>query len=410
MSDPVSDRVTRPSPATRPEDICPHPPDLGELATRPHSPAIYPASVWRCDEPAQADLMLAGKLAGYVYQRDGHPNGDQLAEQCRMLHGAERAVVTSSGMSAMSAALLAFLQAGDHVLVGRYLYGKSQTLLVAEGSRLGIESTLADTCDLAAVEAAMRPQTRLMVVETIANPRLQVADIAALAELAHRHNARLLVDNTFATPLLCRPIDLGADLVLESITKMMNGHSDVILGLLAGRAAGWERVPRAISAWGLASAPFECWLAARGLATMAVRMDRAFENAARAARLLAGRNEVRQVDYPGLESHPHHALARRQLNGRYGSIVTFHLPGGTAAATAFLQAARRIPFCPSLGEVATTISHPESTSHRALTAAERSALGIDGGTLRLSVGIESSDYIEECLIEGLIAAAKAGTM
>ncbi|MFM7073708.1 MAG: trans-sulfuration enzyme family protein, partial [Planctomycetota bacterium] len=385
----------------RPEDICPHLPDLDAGITRPHSPAIYPASVWRCDEPSQADRMLAGQIAGYVYQRDGHPNGDQLAEQCRLLHAADRAAVTSSGMSALSAALLAFLRAGDHVVVGRYLYGKSQTLLIAEGGRLGIESGLADTCDLAAVEAAMRPNTRLIVVETIANPRLQVADIPGLAELAHRHNAWLLVDNTFATPLLCRPLELGADLVLESITKMMNGHSDVILGLLAGRAAGWERVPRAISAWGLASAPFECWLAARGLATLAVRMDRAFANAERAARLLASRREVRQVDYPGLEEHPQHALARRQLNGRFGSMVTFHLPGGTSAATAFLRAARRIPFCPSLGEVATTISHPESTSHRALTVAERAALGIDGGTLRLSVGIESSDYIEECLVEGL---------
>jgi cystathionine beta-lyase/cystathionine gamma-synthase len=353
--------------------------------------------------------MLAGRVSGYVYQRDGHPNGDQLAEQCRLLHGAERAVITSSGMSALSAAVLAFLRAGDHVVVGKYLYGKSQTLLMAEGGRLGIESTLADTGDLAAVAAAIRPSTRLIVVETIANPRLQVADIAALAEVAHRHGAWLLVDNTFATPLLCRPLELGADLVLESITKMMNGHSDVILGMLAGRAAGWERVPRALSAWGLASAPFECWLAARGLATMAVRMDRAFDNATRAARLLASRPEVRQVDYPGLENHPQHALARRQLAGRYGSIVTFHLPGGTPAATAFLRAARRIPFCPSLGEVATTISHPESTSHRALSAADRAALGIDGGTLRLSVGIESSDYIEESLLEGLAAATQTGT-
>ncbi len=392
----------------RPEDICPHPPELPNLPTRPHAPAIYPASVWRCDEPAQADQMLAGQIPGYVYQRDGHPNGDQLAEQCRLLHGADKAVITSSGMSALSAAVLAFLRAGDHVVVGRYLYGKSQTLLIAEGGRLGIESTLADTCDLAAVEAAMQPRTRLLVVETIANPRLQVADIAALAELAHRHQAWLLIDNTFATPLLCRPLELGADLVLESITKMMNGHSDVILGMLAGRAAGWERVPRALSAWGLASAPFECWLAARGLATMAVRMDRAFDNALRAARLLASRSEVRLVDYPGLESHPQHELARSQLAGRYGSIVTFHLPGGTPAATAFLRAARRLPFCPSLGEVATTISHPESTSHRALSVADRAALGIDGGTLRLSVGIESSDYIEECLLEGLAAAAQSG--
>lgn len=352
--------------------------------------------------------MLGGQLPGYVYQRDGHPNADQLVSKCCELHRAEQAVVTSSGMAALSAAVLALLQAGDHVAISSHLYGKSQLLLGSECSRLGITSSLVDTCDLSAVASAMTPRTRMIVVETIANPLLQVADIAALAEIAHRNRSLLLVDNTFATPILCRPLVCGADLVLESITKMMNGHSDVMLGLLAGHDRNWARVPLVVSAWGLASAPFECWLASRGLATLAVRMERAFSTAQRVAEYLVGRPDVERVDYPGLTRHPQHVLARRQLGGQFGSIVTFHLPGGAEAAAAFIRAAQRIPFCPSLGEVSTTLSHPESTSHRGLSAAQRSALGIHGGTLRLSVGIESADYVLEALAEGLDVAACGG--
>jgi cystathionine beta-lyase/cystathionine gamma-synthase len=392
----------------RPDDVCPRPSDPPPTPTRPHAPAIYPTSVWACSDPAQAGAMLGGDLPGYVYQRDGHPNADQLVSKCCELHRAEHAVVTSSGMSALAAAVLAFLKSGDHVVVSEHLYGKSLVLLGRECERLGIQHTLVDACDPAAVWSAMRPETRMVVVETIANPRLQVADIATLAEIAHRHNARLLVDNTFATPILCQPLTLGADLVMESITKMMNGHSDVILGMLAGHDRDWQRVPAAVSAWGLASAPFECWLAQRGLATLAVRMERAFDTALRAAEFLATRRDVERVDYPGLSSHPHHKLAQRQLGGHYGSIVTFHLPGGLAAANAFMSACPQIPFCPSLGEVSTTLSHPESTSHRALTPERRAELGIHGGTIRLSVGIESADHVLDALAEGLggVAASR----
>ncbi|MFO0872061.1 MAG: aminotransferase class I/II-fold pyridoxal phosphate-dependent enzyme [Pirellulales bacterium] len=388
----------------RPDDLCPRPGELSRLSTQPHSPAIYPTSVWQCTDPGQAEQLLAGAITGYVYQRDGHPNADLLATKCGQLHGAARVVITSSGMAALSAAVLALLRTGDHVVASRHLYGKSLTLLAGEGARLGIGCTLADTCNLDDVAAACTAATRLVVVETIANPRLQVADIAALADLAHRHRALLLVDNTFATPVLCQPLALGADLVLESVTKMMNGHSDVMLGMLAGGPQHWERVPAVVSAWGLASAPFECWLAGRGLSTLAVRMERACATAQRVAEFLAARRDLAGVDYPGLTAHPQHALARRQLHGGCGSIVTFHLPGGRAAAEAFLRGSA-IPFCPSLGEVSTTLSHPESTSHRGLTAEARAGLGIHGGTIRLSVGIESADQVLAAVAAGLAAAA-----
>lgn len=387
-----------------PDDICPRPSDTPPLPTQPHAAPIQLTSVWQCADPDQADRMLSGATPGYVYQRDGHPNADQLTAKCAELHGAEQAVVTSSGMSALSAAVLSQLKTGDHVVVSGHLYGKTLSLFGGECSRLGIAATVVDTCDLSAVRAALTDRTRMIVVETIANPRLQVVDMAGLAEIASQHRITLLVDNTFATPYVCRPLELGAQLVMESLTKMMNGHSDVTLGLLCGRGLDWTRVRQVVSTWGLAAAPFDCWLASRGLATMALRMERACGTALRVAEFLSSRAEVERVDYPGLSAHPQHALAARQFGDRFGSIVTFHLPGGRDAATRFMHAARRIPFCPSLGELSTTLSHPESTSHRGLTAEQRAALGITGGTIRLSVGIESDGFVLDAIAEGLARA------
>lgn len=397
--------------SVRPDDICPQHQSLPPLPTQPHAPPIYPASVWECESPQQADAMLAGKLPGYVYQRDSHPNADLLAEKCRRLHGADRAVVTSSGMSALSAALLSQLEAGQHAVVSNRLYGKTLVLFGSEAARIGIQVSVVDTGDLSAVEAAMTPQTRLLLVETIANPLLQVADIAALAQIAHHHDCRLLVDNTFASPIVCRPHVLGADLVMESLTKTMNGHSDVILGLLTGSQATWNRVPTVVSAWGITSAPFECWLAGRGLLTAHLRVERACRNALAAADFLRGRSEVEEVWYPGLIEHSQHELSRRQFargeDGQtlFGTMVSFTLRGGRPAADAFIHHAARIPFCPSLGELSTTLSHPETTSHRGMTAEQRQQLGITGGTIRLSVGTESADFVCDALAQGLSALA-----
>jgi cystathionine beta-lyase/cystathionine gamma-synthase len=373
------------------------------MPTVPLAPPIYLSSVYQCRDPLQADDLLAGRLPGYVYSRDAHPNGDLLAEKCMQLHGAERAAITSSGMGALALALLSQLQSGDHLVASNRLYGRSQILLTQEAGRLGIASTVVDTGDLPATAAACTGRTKMLVVETITNPLLRVSDLRGLAKLAHRHKAQLLVDNTFAGPVICRPIELGADLVLESLTKTMNGHSDVVLGLLCGPQKAWERVSTVLSSWGLAGAPFECWLALRGLGTLALRMERAAANALTVANYLMGCGAIEAVYYPGLPAHPDHQLACRQFGDRFGSIVTWTLRGGTAAAEAFITAASSIPFCPSLGELSTTISHPESTSHRGLNPAERAALGIRGGTLRLSVGVESSDFIVAAIAEGLAA-------
>jgi cystathionine beta-lyase/cystathionine gamma-synthase len=304
-------------------------------------------------------------------------------------------------MAAMALALVSQCQAGDHVVLSNRLYGKSAVLLASEAGRLGIRSTVVDVCDLTACGAAILPVTKLIAVETISNPTLRVADIAGLAKLAHQGGAKLLVDNTFASPAVCRPLELGADLVMESLTKIMNGHSDALLGMLCGRKDVWHRVPQVSSAWGFMAAPFESWLVERGLGTLHLRIERACDNAARAASFLAQQPGVKSVDFPGLPSHPDHALAAKQLGGRYGHMLTFTIAGGTAAATKFIRAAKRIPFCPSLGELSTTLSHPESTSHRLMMSEERAALGIEGGTIRLSVGTESPEFVLDALAEGL---------
>ncbi|MBX7164777.1 MAG: aminotransferase class I/II-fold pyridoxal phosphate-dependent enzyme [Pirellulales bacterium] len=387
----------------RPEDICPRLDLVPPQPTQPLVPPIYPAVVYRCADPQQAATLLAGDEEGYIYSRDGQPNADLLAAKCRELHGADRAVICSSGMAALATVLLSGLTQGDHVVVSDKLYGRSGNLFTGEAGRFGIDSTVVDVTDLPAVAAACTERTRVILAESISNPLLRVADVKALAEIAHRRGARLLIDNTFASPIACRPLALGADLVMESLTKIINGHSDVMLGLLCGCEAAWDRVPHVVTTWGFAAAPFDCWLAARGLSTLALRAAQAGENAARVAAHLAGDRRVAQVLYPGLSSHADHVLAQRQFEGRYGAMVTIVVPDGSEGATRFIRAARRIPFSPSLGDLATTLSHPESTSHRGLSPDERRAAGIDGGMLRLSIGIESADSILDAIEEGLAA-------
>lgn len=377
-----------------PRDLCPRPANAARPDVTPLIPPLELSAVYRMSDPDEADALLGGAAQGYVYARDGHPNAAALAEKCRLLHAAEEGVVCGSGMGALATAALALLEQGQEVLLSDQLYGKSVMLLTVELARLGFRSRVVDTSDLEQVDVALASRPRLLVCETISNPNLRVANLPELAKLAQAYGTLLLVDNTFATPIHCRPFTWGADLVHESLTKMMNGHSDVILGFLGGRRAHWERIPTVLSTWGLSASPFDCWLASRGLGTLAVRMERASANALEVAELLQTRPELSSVHYPGLPSHPDHELACRLLHGGFGSMVTFTLRGGRESATRFIRAvSATIPFAPSLGDLSTTLSHPESTSHRGYSAEERKRLGIDGGTIRLSVGIETAESI-----------------
>lgn len=393
----------------RPADLCVEPAFLPPLTTRPLASPIYLSSVYACDDTVQADRILGGQEPGYVYARDGHPNAALLADRCRRLHGAGAAWVCSSGMSALSAVLLARCTPQDTVLASTRLYGKSLALLDREFSRLGGKCLTVDLHDEGAYVAALAARPKLVVLETITNPLLRVADLERIAELAHAAGAEVVVDNTFAGPTLVRPLERGADFVLESITKIMNGHSDVVLGMVAAKSADLPRLGAVISTWGLAAAPFDCWLALRGLGTLALRADESARQALAAAELLAGSPVCEAVHYPGLPGHPDHEIARRLLDGTpptgpfpAGAMVTFTLRGGTPAAEAFIRGSD-IPFCPSLADLGTTLSHPATTSHRALSPADQASQGIFGGTIRLSVGIESTTHTATRLTAGLTA-------
>ena len=375
-------------------------------ASEPLVTPLSPAAVHRFRDADQLDAHYEGAEAGYIYAREGHLNAAVLADKIDWLEGAEGGIVTSSGMGAVSAVLLGLLQAGDHVVAGNQLYGRSHRLLSHELPRLGIRATLVDAADAAAVAAAIEPATRLLLAEVVSNPTLRLADVPALARLAAEYDLVLAIDNTFTTPRAFQPLAHGADVVIHSITKLLGGHSDLTLGYAAARDADHRtRICDAMVTWGLNPSPFDCWLAERGLHTFDLRYDRAQANAGALADFLRARPNVAHVIYPGAPDHPDHALASSLLGGNAGTIVSFELSGGRAAVNAFLRAAEHLPFAPTLGDVATLISHPASSSHRSLGPAGRAALGIGDGLLRVSLGIE--DIALLCAEFGTALAAAA---
>lgn len=374
--------------------------ELGE--TRPLVPPIYQSSVYTIPDLDALDAIMNDGEPGYIYARDAHPNAKRLASLLADAEGAEWGVVTGSGMAAISAMVLATVQQGQRIVASNRLYGRTVQLFTQELSRFGVTTDYVDANDLKAVENALARKPRILFVETMSNPLLRVVDIAALADMAHAHETLFVVDNTFATPVLTRPIELGADIVMESLTKMIAGHSDVTLGFLAANDSDLlPAVNAAVSIWGLASNPFDCWLAERGLSTLDLRMRGASANAARLADWLSEQRGVARVWYPGREDHPDHDLAAEVLQGGFGNMLCFELEGGRDAVNRFLRKAPGIPFSPSLGHSTTTLSHPATTSHRYVSPAERRRQGIGDGLIRLSVGVEALEAIQENIALGL---------
>jgi cystathionine beta-lyase/cystathionine gamma-synthase len=340
-------------------------------------------------DPAEVDAVYSGRHTGYVYARDGHPNAALLARKMAELEGAESGWVCASGMSAIAASVLALLENGSEVALADGMYGKTLTLLRHELNRFGVIVQLFDASNANSLEHALSPRTRLILVETLTNPLVRVADLHALGRTAQRLGIPLLVDHTFA-PLLCKPIELGADLVVHSATKLIGGHSDLTLGLVLGKRELISRIAAVASTFGMTGNPFESWLTLRGLATLPLRSHRACTTALALAERLHRHPRVRQVHYPGLASHPDHARARQLLRSGFGTIVTIDLGSGPSAG-AFLKGLSQIPFAPSLGDVSTTTSHPASTSHRNQPPELLAHLGITPGLVRLSIGLENPE-------------------
>ena len=380
---------------------------------RPNAVPIYQAVTFSADDAAELGAITTGAIAGYAYARIANPTGAALAAAVAELEGAEAGCVFASGMAAIHAALLSVLKAGDRVVATRAIYGSTRTLLTNRFGRLGVEVTFVDATDLAAVERVLAAApSRVLYVETISNPTIVVVDVAALAKLAHRHGALLIVDNTFASPALCRPIELGADLVIESLTKYLGGHSDVLGGSVAGSRKRIAEVKAVEIDTGATLAPLAAFLVLRGIATLAIRLTRHAETARALAEWLSDQPGIARVYHPDLASHPQHDVAARQFPHASG-MLAFELAGGPAAARAaggaFIDALTIPERTASLGSIHTIVAHPPTTTHRQYDEAQLAEAGISAGLLRCSVGLEDGADLIADFAQALEAARAAAS-
>ena len=363
---------------------------LPSSASRPVVTPLSPSVVYASEGPDMLDAQYEGRLQGYTYAREGHPNAEALARLIDDLEGAHHGIVLGSGMAAVSAALLGVLEAGDHIIGSDQLYGRSLRLLKEDLPRLGIDTSLVDTTQAECVAAARRPNTKMILIEAVSNPTLRVADLTGIATWAAENQVILAVDNTFTTPKAIRPFDFGADIVIHSVTKLLAGHSDVTLGYVAAKDQGLrDKIYTFSVTTGMTASPFDCWLAERGLLTFPLRFDKTQATASALAKMLAQHKAVARVLYPGQASHPDFTRAQTILGQNGCNMVSFELANQTReAAERFTKAADQIAFAPTLGDVGTTLSHPVSSSHRVLTEPEQQKLGISEGFFRVSVGLE----------------------
>jgi len=358
---------------------------------KPTAVPIYQSATFSTEDAAELVDILADERPGFAYSRTDNPTVVGLGNAFAELHGGDAGYALATGIAAIHATLVSILRSGDRVVAGRLMYGSTRVLLADVLDRFGVRTDFVDITDLDAVDAALASApARILYAETIANPTTTVADIAALADLAHRHGTRFVVDNTFASPYLCRPLELGADLVVESATKWIGGHSDVMAGLVAGSRESIGAVRKVQIDTGGSLSPFPAFLVMRGLLTLAVRMERSTATAAALGRWLERQGQVKRVLQPGLPSHPQANLAARQLRIG-GGMLGFELAGGRAAAQAFIDALTLPERTASLGGVHSIVIHPATTSHRQLDDDALAEAGIDPGLLRVSVGLEDAE-------------------
>jgi len=364
----------------------------GEVTQRPIGLPLYQTASFAFDDMEDFAAVAKTKISGgYLYTRWANPTVEALARTIASLEGAEATACFASGMGAIHGTLTALLANGDHVVSATQLYGGTHGLLSIELARAGIDAAMVDITDHGAVEAAFTERTRVLYAETIGNPTLPVTDLDALAAIARAHEATLVVDATFTPPYLLRPLERGVDLVVHSATKYLSGHGDVTAGVVSGSAEHIARIRHHQIDSGGILAPFEAWLCARGVETLALRMDRICDTALALAQRLEAHPGVQRVMYPGLASHPQHELARALLGERFGGMIAFEVAGGVEAGRRVLDRVRIASPAASLGATKTLIVHPASITHTQLTREQRETVGVTDGMIRLSVGIEDSD-------------------
>lgn len=357
----------------------------------PVTPPIYQTSTFAFESAEHGAELFANQGKGFIYSRMGNPTVNALEQCIAELEGGAHALACSSGMAAIHTALATLLQQGDHLICSNSVYGPTCTLVEKILPRFGVTASVVDTSIPEVVERSIRPETRVIYIETPGNPTLVVSDITAMAKIARRHEIQLVVDNTFMSPVLQRPIELGADVVVHSLTKFLNGHADVVGGVIVVRAEEQYRDFRAmLNHLGGVLPPFESYLVHRGIKTLGVRMQRHCESALKIAQYLEAHPAVSWVRYPGLPSHPQHTLAARQMTGG-GGLVTFNLKGGLEAGRRLMNTVKLWTLAVSLGGVESLIEHPASMTHASMGAEARARAGIDEGLVRLSVGLENAD-------------------
>ncbi|XVQ10109.1 trans-sulfuration enzyme family protein [Spirillospora sp. CA-255316] len=376
---------------THPETRAVHPRLTRPTGSRPLGMPIYQAHTFAFDGADEMAAAFEGPRSAFLYGRWSNPTVRALEDAVNDLEGGAGALASASGMGTVNAVLMALLRSGDHVIAQSCLYGGTYALLNDLAGRWGVEVTHVSGDDPAEVRAALRPRTRLLVLETIANPTTQVADLPALAAVAREAGVTTVVDNTFA-PVLCRPMEHGADIVVHSATKYIGGHADIVGGVAVfADEVLHHRVWKQATELGATPDPFAAWLTLRGFATLPMRITRASETALDLARRLDAHPSVTHVAHPGLPGHPQHELARRLMPGGGGGVLSFELQGGREAGRTFTDSVRLASLAASLGDVSTLVMHPAGTSHRQLDAAALAAAGIGEGTVRIAVGLEHPD-------------------
>lgn len=351
---------------------------------------IYQSSTFKFRNVDHGAQCFSGESDGFIYTRLGNPTIQELEKTMAALENGFGGIATSSGMGAVNVVYMAFLGKGEHVICHEAVYGPSRVILESIYSRFGVEFTFVDTTDIEKVKQAFRPNTRLLYTETPANPTMGISDLSALAQLAHSHNVPLVVDNTFSSPYLQKPLDFGADVVLHSMTKFINGHADVVAGMLVTKTeADYKKLRSVMTNLGCNMDPHQAYLTRRGLKTLAIRIDRAQESAMAIAAFLENHPKVAWVKYPGLKSHPQYELGRKQMSGP-GAMISFELKGGLEAGKILMNNVRLMLLAVSLGGIETLIQHPASMTHSKIKAEDRRHAGIGDGLVRLSVGIESA--------------------
>ena len=357
---------------------------------------IYQTSTFAFRDTRHGAALFQGEADGYIYTRLGNPTIRALEDCVAQLENGYAGIATSSGMGAVSVVYMAMLEQGAHMVGTGSLYGPTRLLVEKHLCRFGVKATFVDTTDAENVRRAMRPETRLVYVETPSNPAMQVTDVAAVAGIAHAAGCPLVVDNTFASPYLQKPLDLGADIVLHSMTEFINGHADVVGGIIVTKTEDLSRRLRPLMInLGCNMDPHQAFMVLRGVRTLGVRMERAQQSAMAIARWLEGRPEVAWVRYIGLPSHPQHELAKRQMSG-FGAMISFELKGGLEAGRVLMDHVEVATLAVSLGGVETLIEHPASMTHVGMSRQDRLEAGITDGLVRYSVGLEDvNDLIDD---------------